>query len=132
MAIGVTVRNAAAWLLQVLLAAAFVAIGVAKFGDAAWERHFARWGYPAGSHLVVGAVELGLGVLLPVPRLASYAALGLSAVMAGAVATHAVAGEPWTRPLPHLSLLLAVAALRWPRRWRPGAPPAEAPSPARS
>jgi hypothetical protein len=52
--------------------------------------------------------------------------------MAGAVATHAVAGEPWTRPLPHLSLLLAVAALRWPRRWRPGAPPAEAPSPARS
>jgi uncharacterized membrane protein YphA (DoxX/SURF4 family) len=132
MAKGARFRNTAAWLLQVLMTAAFVSIGLGKFGDPSWERSFARWGYPAGSHLAVGAVELVLGAMLIVPKLSGYAALGLSTVMAGAVATHAVAGQPWTRPLPHLGLLLAVAALRWPRRWRPGrATPSAAPTPAR-
>lgn len=118
---GAKVRNVAGWLLQILMAVAFVGIGLAKFGDPAWERNFARWGYPAGFHLVIGAVEFLLGVLLIVPKLTSYAALGLAAVMAGAVATHATAGQAWTRPLPHLTLFLILAALRWPRRWRPNA-----------
>ena len=38
----------ALWVVQVLAAAAFIAIGVAKFGDPAWARNFARWGYPDG------------------------------------------------------------------------------------
>jgi DoxX-like family len=43
------------WLLQILMAAAFVLIGVAKVADPAWTRNFARWGYPDGFYMVIGA-----------------------------------------------------------------------------
>jgi putative oxidoreductase len=112
------IRRVAGWLLQVLMAAAFVAIGLGKFGSPFWERSFARWGYPAGAHLVVGVVEIIGGVLILVPRFTSYAAFGLATVMVGAIVTQARAGEMWTRPVPHLVVLLLLAALRWPERWR--------------
>ena len=119
MAAGQRIRRVVGWLLQLLMAAAFVSIGLGKFGDPSWERAFARWGYPAGSHLVVGALECLGGVLMLVPRLTSYAALFVAMIMVGAIATHAHAGQPWTRPVPHLCVLLLLAAVRWRDRWRP-------------
>jgi uncharacterized membrane protein YphA (DoxX/SURF4 family) len=103
--------------LQGLLALAFVSIGIGKFIEPFWARSFERWGYPPGFHLVTGVVEVGCGLLLLVPRLSSYAALALGGVMAAAAATHAMAGQAWTRPLPHLAMLLLLAWVRWPRRW---------------
>jgi uncharacterized membrane protein YphA (DoxX/SURF4 family) len=108
------------WLLQVLLAAGFASIGFGKFVDQFWVRSFERWGYPAGFHIVTGVIEMGCGLLLLVPKLSSYAALALGGVMLAAMATHASAGQPWTRPLPHLTLLLLLAAVRWRSRWKPG------------
>ena len=111
-------RIIAGWALQLLLAFAFVTIGLGKFGDPSWERSFVRWGYPQGSHLVIGVVEMAGGVLLLVPRLATYGAALLATVMIGAMITHATAGQPPWRPVPHLVLLLLLAWIRWPSRWR--------------
>jgi uncharacterized membrane protein YphA (DoxX/SURF4 family) len=119
MAVGQKIRSVVGWLLQLLMAAAFVSIGLGKFGNPSWERAFARWGYPPGSHLIVGALEFLGGVLILVPRLTSYAALFVATIMVGAIATHALAGQPWTRPVPHLCVLLLLAAVRWRDRWRP-------------
>jgi uncharacterized membrane protein YphA (DoxX/SURF4 family) len=109
-------RGVAGWALQVLLAFAFVSIGLGKFNDPSWARSFERWGYPHGFHLVTGVIEAACGVLLLVPRVTSYAALALGGVMVAAAATHMMAGQPWTRPLPHLTLLMMLAWLRWKRR----------------
>jgi uncharacterized membrane protein YphA (DoxX/SURF4 family) len=112
--------GAGRWGLQVLLAGAFVSIGIGKFTSTFWAGAFERWGYPPGFHLVTGVIEMGLGLILLIPRVASYAALALGGVMLAAIATHALAGQPWTRPLPHLTLLLVLAVVRWRARWRPG------------
>lgn len=113
-----TARRIVTWALQALMTLAFLSIGFGKFGDASWERSFVRWGYPHGSHLVVGTIEMVAGALLIVPRLASYAALLLAVVMVGAMTTHGLAGQDIWRPAPHLTLLLLLAWLRWPSRWR--------------
>lgn len=83
----------ALWIVNILAAAAFVAIGVAKFGLAEWAINFARWGYPDGFYMVIGALEIAGGVLLLVPRLSSYAASLLGAILIGAAATHALNNE---------------------------------------
>lgn len=127
MALRSKARVVAGWALQVLMAIAFVSIGLGKLHDPSWAQSFERWGYPPGFHRVTGVIEAACGVLLLVPRLTSHAALALSAVMIGAVATHAMAGQPWTRPLPHLTMLLILAWLRWPRRLRRVSAPAGAP-----
>lgn len=119
MAFAQTLKTTGSWVLQVLMAAAFISIGLGKFGDSFWERSFQQWGYPPGSHMVIGAIELLGGALLLIPRLTTYAASVLAVVMIGAVATHAMAGQPWTRPLPHLCLALVLAFVRRRDRWRP-------------
>jgi uncharacterized membrane protein YphA (DoxX/SURF4 family) len=113
-----TARRIITWALQALMTLAFLSIGFGKFGDPSWERSFVRWGYPHGSHLVVGTIEMAAGALLIVPRFASYAALLLAVVMVGAMTTHGLAGQDMWRPAPHLTLLLLLAWLRWPSRWR--------------
>jgi uncharacterized membrane protein YphA (DoxX/SURF4 family) len=115
---GRRIRSIAGWALQALLAVAFVSIGLGKFGDPSWARSFVRWGYPEGFHLLVGGIEMTGGVLLLVPRLTTYAAASLMTVMLAAMLTHALAGQPPWRPLPHFVVLLTVFWLRWPWRWR--------------
>jgi len=111
-------RIVSSWVLQVVVGVAFVPIGLAKFNDPMWVRGFEHWGYPPAFRILIGVVETTCGVMLLVPRLTSYAALLLSAVMVGAIGTHAMAHQPWFRPLPHLTILLILAWLRWPSRWR--------------
>src|SRR5262245_2886095 len=81
------------WALQVLLAALFVVVGIAKFADPSWARKFAGWGYPSGFYMVIGALEAIGGVCLFVPRIATYAAALLGVIMIGALATHLLHNE---------------------------------------
>jgi len=117
-----TAGTVALWTVQVLAAAAFVAIGIAKFASPVWARNFARWGYPDGFYLVIGALEVGGAILLLVPKLSSYAAALLGAIMVGAAATHAIHNEAVrvSAPLMWLGVVALVGVARRRRAWRPG------------
>lgn len=103
------------WLLQILMAVAFMAIGIAKFADPDWARKFARWGYPDGFYMVIGALEAAGGVALLAPRLTSYTAAALGIIMIGASLTHWLHGEMArvTPPLMYLAVLAVVGSARW-------------------
>ena len=83
----------ALWIVNILAAAAFVAIGLAKFGSPEWAIKFERWGYPDGFDMVIGALEIAGGVLLLVPKLSSYAAALLGVILIGAAATPRAPGR---------------------------------------
>ena len=124
-------RRIVAWILQALAAYGFVNIGIGKFRGTFWQRSFERWGYPDGFYMVVGVAEGLGGILLLVPSLASYAALGLMCIMLGASATHVIAGDTARimAPIPWTVALSVIAWLRWPdraRRARSTAPAAPA------
>ncbi len=103
------------WLLQILIAVAFVLIGVGKFADPSWARNFDRWGYPDGFYMVIGALEAVGGLALLVPRLTSYTAAMLGIIMIGASLTHWLHGEMArvTPPLMYLAVLVIVGIGRW-------------------
>lgn len=125
----VRIRRIVAWILQALAAFGFVNIGIGKFRGTFWMRSFERWGYPDGFYMVVGVAEGLGGLLLLVPSLASYAALGLAGIMLAASATHVIAGDTARimAPIPWAVALSVIAWLRWPdraRRSRPATEPA--------
>ena len=98
--------KAAVWACALLLAVAFILVGMSKLaGPSAmrWTERFANWGYPAGARYVIGVFEIlgGLGVLIPKWRRA--AAATLVALMIGALCTHAIQGE-FPRLIPPLIL----------------------------
>jgi putative oxidoreductase len=109
------------WILQILLAALFVLIGIGKFGDPTWARRFAAWGYPHGFHLVIGVLEACGGLLLVWPRLTSYGAALLGVIMIGASLTHVLHGQTARAgvPLGYLLLVALVGGLRWRSAMRP-------------
>ena len=117
-----TPPRAAVWVCAVLLAATFTLAGISKLaGPSAprWSERFQRWGYPANTQYVIGALEIlgGVGVLIPAWR--RPAAATLVALMTGALGTHAVNGE-FPRVIPPLvlgGLALLIYAAR-PRRER--------------
>jgi len=112
------IRIGVSWVLQVLLGLAFVAVGIAKFNNAWWIRSFEHWGYAPWFRIAIGIVEVGGGLLLFIPRFTTWSAIGLAIVMVGASVTHATHDGFWAQPLPHFALLLLLAWLRWPNRWR--------------
>jgi uncharacterized membrane protein YphA (DoxX/SURF4 family) len=118
-----TVGAVALWIVQVLAAAAFVAIGVAKFALPVWASNFARWGYPDGFYLLIGALEVAGAILLLAPKLSSYGAALLGAIMIGAAATHALHHEAArvSAPLVWLAVVALIGVARRRRAWRPGA-----------
>lgn len=92
----VKTRKAAVWAGAIVLAVAFVAVGILKLvGVSAirWGERFEQWGYPANTHYVVGLLEVlaGLGLLIPDWRRA--ASLTLIVLMVGALGTHLVNAE---------------------------------------
>jgi putative oxidoreductase len=94
------------WTCAILLAVAFVLVGVSKLQGTSgirWSERFTGWGYPAGSSAVVGVLEIlgGLGVL--VPRSRRPAAMLLAALMLGALGTHLLHAE-FPRVIPPLVL----------------------------
>jgi putative oxidoreductase len=115
-----TVGTVALWLVNILAAAAFVAIGVGKFAGPEWPRKFERWGYPDGFYMVIGALEIAGGVLLLVPKLSSYAAAGLGVILIAAAATLRLNHLPMSAPLAWLAVLTLIGVARRRRAWRPG------------
>ena len=121
------VRIGGTWLLQLLLAVVMAGPGSQKFTSPTWERMFRTWGYPDGFYLVIGAVEVAGGIGLLIPKLASYSAMVLAVVMAGAAATQIFrGGRNGVGEIVFMSLLLVLAALRWRDRLRMSRPAAAA------
>lgn len=78
-------RLLGAWCVALYLARMYVSMGWVKFDPQGfWTPAFEHWGYPVWLRLLVGGIEVVGGVLLLVPWVASYAALALGLVMAGA------------------------------------------------
>jgi uncharacterized membrane protein YphA (DoxX/SURF4 family) len=107
----------ALWVLSVLLAALFLMAGSMKFVAAEQaSAQFAGLGYPDWFRVLIGAIEVGGGLLLLVPRTAFYAAAVLAVVMLGAVYTVLSAG--WAQavvPAVVFILLVIVGYARRPR-----------------
>ena len=105
------------WAVTLLLALISVLAGSVKFSQAAaWDRMFARWGYPGWFRPIVGAAEVVSGVLVLAPPIAAYGAATMAITMTGAVVTHLVHGEMQRLPSPSipLALSLIVFAVRRP------------------
>jgi putative oxidoreductase len=82
-------RRIGAWTLQGVLAAAFLAAGLAKLAGVPFMVDlFAQIGLGQSFRVVTGVVEVAGAAALLVPGLASIGALWLGATMVGAVATH--------------------------------------------
>ena len=120
----ITLPKTAVWACALLLAVAFVFVGISKLeGPSAmrWTERFVNWGYSANTQYVIGVLEIlgGLGVLIPKWRRA--AAGTLVALMIGALGTHAVHAE-FPRLIPPL-ILGGLAFLMYSARPRPGKEP---------
>jgi putative oxidoreductase len=109
------VKTAAVWTLQIGFGALCLLVGTGKFGDPNWVRRFAEWGYPAGFYLIVGALEIIGGLLILVPRVATYGSLLIMTVMLGAIVTHLTHGE-MRRLIAPTAFLLIAAGVGWLRR----------------
>ena len=112
-------RRVLVWVVGVTFGLMFALTGWEKFdADGSMATDFARWGYPAWLRLAVGVVEIVGGMMLIVPRLASYGALGLGVVMVGAWITRLGDGRIGDVVLVTiLGVVLAwIAFERWPTR----------------
>lgn len=112
------IRTVLIWLVSLYLAWLFLNQGVVKFDqEGFWTAAFERWGYPEWLRILVGGIETLGGILLLVPRVATYAALGVAAVMIGAIVTRAGDGRwvdvAWNTL--YLSALLWIAYERRPK-----------------
>ncbi|MBQ1025043.1 DoxX family protein [Micromonospora sp. C95] len=107
----------ALWCLQVLLAAVFISVAVAKLSGAPSSvQTFDSIGLGQWLRYLTGAVELAGGVGLLVPRLATLAGLGMACVMVGASVANLLVLAP---AMTLVTILLGVASVvvavgRWP------------------
>ena len=115
-------RNIIAWILQILVAVAFIGSGANKFVHLAdTVKGFGGMGYPEWfAYLIAGAELLG-GLGLLVPRFTRPAALGLMLIMVGAAFTHAtkIPGGLLPKGIPALSLLVLLVIIYLLRRPAP-------------
>lgn len=109
----------------------FLCVEIGKLShDSDMRQFFLQAGYTVGFMYVVMAAEIAGAVGLLVPRMTVPAALGLMAVMAGAVRTHAHNGDPFSDSLEavHLLILLGcIVVLRLMRSTTTSSAPATSP-----
>ena len=116
--------NIVAWILQIVLAVAFLGAGGMKLARPKPALVSAGMGYAEDftdtNIKLIGAVEVlgAIGLILPwltgiAPILTPLAAVGLALVMAGAVVTHVRRKEQFVPPLVLGVLALVVAVLRF-------------------
>ena len=108
-------KNVALWVLQIAVAAVFVASAVPKLaGVPMVVQMFDTLGFGQGFRYFTAATEIGSAVLLLVPALASIGALALAIVMVGAILAHlfVLGGSA----LPAMVLLAATLTIAWLRR----------------
>ncbi len=115
--------NTVLWVIQILLAALFLAVGVTKLTQPK-EKLQPRMGWVEGfapTHVkLLGAAEIlgALGLILPwatgiAKVLTPIAAVGLAIIMAGAVVVHARRKEPMIPQVVIFILTVVVAAGRF-------------------
>ena len=114
------------WFLTVVEFLGMGLAGMSKFQGEVWPTMFEGWGYPASFALVIGATELGSALLLLAPKLASYSAALLIAVMLGALWT-VMSPSNQTELGPgivalNIAALTIILLARWNVRWQPGGP----------
>lgn len=106
--------NIALWSLQVLLAAAFLAAGVAKLaGPEMMVKQFEAIGLGQWFRYLTGILEIAAAVLLLIPRGAGYGALLLIPIMLGAAGAHLLVFKD--NPAAPLVLLGLAAVVAWGR-----------------
>lgn len=113
------------WILAILLALLFTAVGLSKVGGpsaARWNGRFQNWGYPAGSAHIVGVIEIASGLALLLPWTRRTAAASLTIVMLGAFVTHLIHGEFVRLVSPVLFGTLSFLLFFFPCRAKPALP----------
>ncbi|MEV5965539.1 DoxX family protein [Kribbella sp. NPDC051952] len=102
------------WVVQVVLASQFVMAGLMKLsGNPGMVEMFGNVGAGQWLRYLVGALEVAGALGLLIPRLCGPAALGLVALMAGAIVTNVfVLGESPAIPLAYLLVAGVIAWLR--------------------
>ncbi len=115
-------RNIITWILQILLAVAFIASGGNKLLHLAdTVKGFGGMGFPSWfAYLIAGAEVLG-GIGLLVPRFTRLAAAGLLLIMIGAAYVHAtkIPGGLLPNGFPALGLLVLLVVVLLLRRPAP-------------
>ncbi len=108
-------KNIGLWVVQILLAAAFVSAGWPKLAGASMMvQMFDQIGVGQWFRYVTGAIEVGSAILLVIPGMAGIAAVLLACTMVGAILTHlTVLHTAPTGPVVLLVLSLIVLWGRW-------------------
>lgn len=105
--------------LRLMLAAVFLAFGVAKLAAVEFEvRGFAHFGYAPWFMYAIGALELAGGLLLLRSGSAAFGAALMLPVMVGAAASHVNAGDAFAMAVPATLLFALLALVAWYRRPR--------------
>ena len=87
-------RRILAWIVGLYLARMYVKMGWVKFDpNGFWTVAFERWSYPVWLRWVVGVIEVAGGVLILIPWTASWGAISLTVIMAGAWVTRFADGK---------------------------------------
>lgn len=109
-----TTKHITGWALAVILALAFLMAGGTKLsGQAEMVENFDKWGLSSTAMYLIGLAEILGAIGLLVPRTRFLAALGLMALMLGAIGTHLLNTETFVPPL---VLLLLLSLLAWVRK----------------
>ena len=105
----------ALWILQVVLAAAFLVAGGAKLAGAApMVAVYETIGVGQWFRYVTGIFEIGGAIALLTPRLSALAALWLMCIMVGAIITHVAILH--TSPVGPIGLLIGLGIVAYVRR----------------
>ena len=118
--------NIVVWIVSVLVCVSMLMPGVSQVVNLegrsldGWSQRFEEWGLPPALVPVVGAAELGGGVLLLVPKAAPFGGVAVGIAMIGAMFTHMFNDQLKRAPIPLVIALLAfsVSWYRWNRRAR--------------
>jgi putative oxidoreductase len=106
--------NIALWVLQALLAAAFLMAGASKLAGAeTMVGQFEAIGLGQWFRYLTGGLEIAAAILLLIPRLSGYGAILLLPIMLGAAVTHLVVFK--NSPAVPLVLLGLAAFVAWGR-----------------
>ena len=98
--------------LPIALGVVMIGTGGVNFaGPALAHENFARWGYPAGFHLVTGVLEVVVGLLLLIPVTSRAGAVGSAILVLAAVAMQIRSGDWGNLPLAAVLMAASVAAI---------------------
>jgi uncharacterized membrane protein YphA (DoxX/SURF4 family) len=112
------VANVGLWVIQVLLAAAFLLAAYTKLAATpAAVAGFEDIGLGLWLMYAIGVIELVGAVALLIPVLSGPAALGLAVLLVGAAVTQLLVAEPVTALFP-IAYLVPMALVAWGRRDR--------------